>query len=73
LAGKIVKKPATLNTDKYKILRQRNWDCETGKTFSDLGFIPQYNLEEGLKETIRFYKENGLLWCMEKINSSIHV
>ena len=61
LAGKIVKRPVTLNTDKFKIFRQRNWLCEMERTFSELGFIPHYNLEEGLKETICYCKENGFL------------
>ena len=54
--GKIVNKAMTLNTDKYKILRQRNWVCDTEKTKNELGFIPQYDLKEGLEETIRFNK-----------------
>ena len=60
-AGKICKKAMTLNTDKYKILRQRNWVCETERTFRDLAFKPQYNLQEGIAETILFSRENGLL------------
>ena len=61
LAGRIFKKTMTLNTDKYKIFRQRNWVCETEKTYRELGFIPQYNLKEGLEETIRITKNCGLL------------
>jgi len=56
LKGKIFNKAMTLNRDKYKILRQRNWVCEADKTFRDIGFMPQYNLKEGLEETIRSSK-----------------
>ena len=59
--GKIFKRAMTLNTDKYKILQQRNWICETGQTCRDLDFTPQYNLHKGLEETIRFNKEKGIL------------
>ena len=59
--GIIVHKPMTLNKDKYKILRQRNWVCETEKTNRELGFIPHYDLQEGLEETIRYYEERGWL------------
>ena len=61
LTGKVFNKPMTLNRDKYKILRQRNWVCETEPMFSDLNFSPQYNLTEGLKETISYCKRKGLL------------
>ena len=60
-AGKILKKPMTLNMDKYKILRQRNWVCETDRTFCDLGFIPLVNLEKGLEKTILYNKKHGFL------------
>ena len=61
LTGKIFNKAMTLNTDKYKILRQRNWICETERTRRELEFSPQYNLKEGLEETLLFNKEKGLL------------
>ena len=61
LTGKILNKTMTLNRDKYKILRQRNWVCETKRTSRELEFIPQYNLNEGLEETIYFNKTHGLL------------
>ena len=61
LAGRIINKAMTLNTDKYKILRQRNWVCETDRTYRELGFIPRYNLKEGLDEMIKISKEDGLL------------
>lgn len=59
--SKITKKPSTLNRDKYKIMKQRNWECDTDPLKSDLHFQARYNLEEGLKESVRWYKENGWL------------
>ena len=61
LTGKIFNKAMTLNTDKYKILRQRYWVCETERTRRELEFIPEYDLMDGLEETIRFSREKGLL------------
>lgn len=61
LTGKLRHKAMTLNTDKYKILRQRNWACDTRQTCSELGFIPRYNLKEGLAETIRLGKAHGFV------------
>lgn len=54
-------KVSTLNRDKFKILKQRNWTCDTSLAKADFGFHPKYSLEEGLKETIDWYKANGWL------------
>jgi len=51
--GKISGKPMTLNSDKFKLLKPRNWTCEATQTIQNLGFIPQYPLEKGLQETIK--------------------
>ena len=50
--GRITGHPATLNTDKYHILKQRNWICDVRPLFDELGFTPQYNLRRGLEEII---------------------
>lgn len=57
--SKITKKPSTLNRDKYKIMRQRNWECDIKPLINELGFSPQYNLEKGLKESYEWYQSNG--------------
>ena len=59
--GKIIGKSMTLNTDKYKLLKQRNWVCETETIKHELGFIPKYDLSAGLEETIRYNRALGLL------------
>lgn len=59
--SKITKQPSTLNRDKYKIMKQRNWICDTEPLIKDLGFSPKYNLEAGLKESVEWYKDNGWL------------
>lgn len=38
---------STLNTDKYKIMKQRNWLCDITAARRDLGFRPAYTLERG--------------------------
>ncbi|MDR2918559.1 MAG: NAD(P)-dependent oxidoreductase [Tannerella sp.] len=50
--GCLIRQPMTLNTDKYKILKQRNWVCDMQPLTEDLNFKPQYNLRKGLEETI---------------------
>lgn len=57
--SKITKKPSTLNRDKYKIMKQRNWECDIQPLIDELGFSPRYTLEDGLKESFMWYKENN--------------
>ena len=61
IAGNILRKSMTLNTDKYKLLKQRNWICESDHIRKDFDFMPKFNLKEGLRETISSNKERGLL------------
>lgn len=48
-------KPTTLNSDKFKIMRQRNWDCDISDARADFGFCPRYSLEKGIHETVAAY------------------
>jgi len=50
------KEAPVLNTDKYKELVQSNWLCDSSALVNDFDFRPQYNLEQGLKETLQWYK-----------------
>ncbi len=54
-------KPSTLNPDKYKILRQRNWTCDTSEARKDFGFATHYPLQKGLHEAIEWYKSHNML------------
>jgi nucleoside-diphosphate-sugar epimerase len=57
LTGKI----SALNDDKYNIMKQRNWQCDIQPAIEELGFNPEYDLEQGVKETIAWYKDNQWL------------
>lgn len=59
--SKLTKKPSTLNRDKYKIMKQRNWECDIEPLKRDLGFSPKYNLTQGLEESVQWYKDNDWL------------
>ena len=54
-------KSSTLNSDKYKIMKQRNWQCDIIPTINELGYAPEYDLEKGVHETIAWYKNEGWL------------
>ncbi|WP_028897123.1 NAD(P)-dependent oxidoreductase [Prevotella sp. HUN102] len=57
LFGRITGKISALNNDKYQILKQRNWRCNIQPTVDELGYKPEYDLKRGVKETIKWYKE----------------
>jgi nucleoside-diphosphate-sugar epimerase len=59
--GRMTGKVTALNNDKYNILKQRNWRCDIQPAVDELGYQPKYNLEQGVKETIKWYKDNGWL------------
>ena len=57
LTGKVT----ALNNDKYNIMRQRNWRCDIEPARKELGYEPQVKLEEGVRRSVQWYKENGWL------------
>jgi UDP-glucose 4-epimerase len=57
----LLKKPSTLNMDKYNIMKQRNWQCDIQPLIDELGYKPKYDLAKGVKETIAWYKEEKWL------------
>ena len=59
--GRMLGKTSTLNRDKYKIMKQRDWRCFDQHLIDDLGFLPEYDLEKGLKASVEWYKQNGWL------------
>ncbi len=54
-------KTSTLNRDKYRIMKQRNWICDISDAQRELGFEPQYSLERGVNECVEWYRENKWL------------
>ena len=59
--GHMTGKVTALNNDKYNILRQRNWRCDIEPARRELGFEPKVQLKEGVKTTIRWYKDHKWL------------
>lgn len=53
--GVLTLKPSTLNRDKFKIMRQRNWNCDVADAARDFGFRSQFSLERGIGETVKAY------------------
>lgn len=59
--GRLTHKGTTLNLDKYRIMKQRNWRCDITPARQDLGYQPEYPLDRGVSETIAWYKKEGWL------------
>ena len=59
--GKVTLKASPLNRDKFKILKQRNWQCDTSDAQRDFNFSPKYSLRDGIREAIAWYREAGWL------------
>ena len=59
--GRLTGKVSVLNNDKFNILRQRNWRCDIQPAIDELGYRPTVQLEEGVRRTIKWYKDNKWL------------
>ena len=53
--GMLRMKPSTLNRDKFRIMKQRNWNCDISDARRDFGFNPNVSLEEGIRRTVEAY------------------
>ena len=54
-------KAALINIEKARDGVQRNWLCSPKKAQMELGFKTKLSLEEGITDTIRWYKKKGWL------------
>lgn len=54
-------KATAFNSDKFHIMKQRNWACDISPLQDAVGFIPKYRLKEGVEKTVAWYKEQGWL------------
>ena len=64
VAGKtaaLLGRTSTLNLDKYRIMRQRNWKCSIEAARRDLGYRPQWPLTRGVRAAVEWYKAEGWL------------
>jgi nucleoside-diphosphate-sugar epimerase len=60
LAAAVARKPAMLNRQKIPELTGF-WSLDLSHTRSDLGFEPRVGLEDGLRSTVAWYRQQGLL------------
>lgn len=61
-------KPSTLNRDKYKIMKQRNWNCDVTPAQQDFNFTVNFPLQRGITETVKAYNGQKALNRQQKNN-----
>jgi nucleoside-diphosphate-sugar epimerase len=65
LAGEAIsaltRKPPVINRDKVTDLSQSCWGCSIARAKRELGYRQQVPLEDGLRETVEWYKREGWL------------
>ncbi len=52
-------KPSTLNRDKYKIMKQRNWCVNVSKAEKEFGLSHSTALASGIEKSLAWYKDEG--------------
>lgn len=60
-AAALMRKPPVINRDKVTDLSQVSWTCSIERAQNELGYNPRVPLEEGLRETLEWYKSEGWL------------
>jgi dihydroflavonol-4-reductase len=53
------KKPSVLNWEKGRDMVQRAWICDITKAKTELGYEETISLEDGIRETIAWYRKEG--------------
>jgi len=56
-----MRKPPVINRDKVTDLSQGSWTCSIERARNELGYNPRVPLEQGLRETLAWYKGEGWL------------
>lgn len=61
LGGRLTGKAALTNRQKVREAAQRYWTCDVGRAKSDLGFTAGHSLEQGLRITWEWYRQQQWL------------
>lgn len=55
------RKPALLNIEKGRDIVQNYWTCDSAKAKADFGFEENFSIEDGIRETIAWYRKKNWL------------
>ena len=59
--GRLRGKAPALNVDKARGTLTTGWWCNDSKAVAELGYKPDYRLERGLEQTVRWLRDNHVL------------
>ena len=57
----ITNRQPVLNLDKINELASTNWKCDIQPLIDELNYSPNYNLHQGIHETVEWYKQEKWL------------
>lgn len=57
----IQRKAATLNIEKARDITRRYWTCDISKAQRELGYTQRMGIEEGIRDTVEWYRGQGWL------------
>ncbi|TNE63120.1 MAG: SDR family NAD(P)-dependent oxidoreductase [Alphaproteobacteria bacterium] len=61
LLAQIIRRPAMLTLSTARYLCHPDWTVRSGRRPKLVGWVPQFDLKAGLKDTMDWYRKNGLL------------
>lgn len=61
IGGFLMRKPVLLNLEKARDIVQNAWTCSIKKAKDELGYSESLGLEEGIKNTVDWYRREGWL------------
>lgn len=59
--SRLQSKPALLNWDKVREMKQPSWLCSSALAQKELGYTPMISLSQGVEQTARWYRDQGWL------------
>jgi len=60
LRAAITGKAQMLSFDKVREMREHAWTCSSERARREVGFAPRFQLEEGMRDTVSWFRERGL-------------
>ena len=60
-AAHLTGRPAILSLDKMMEIREKAWTCSSDKARRELGWAPRVSFVDGMRDSVRWFRERGLV------------
>ena len=60
-AARLTGRPAILSLDKMMEIREPAWTCSSDKARRELGWAPRVSFVDGMRDSVRWFRERGLV------------